>query len=78
MRLKRKNLIIMWADWKIHFLEKGRGVTIKLIYTGELPKKEACTVCRFKGGELGKREQYTLCRLLALTRLSFPILHSLN
>ena len=51
MRLKREKFIIMWAYWKIHFLGKGE-VIIKLIYKGELPKKEACTVCRFKGGGL--------------------------
>ena len=41
----------MWAHWKIHFL----GIK-KAIYWGELPKKGAWTVCRFKGGGLGKRE----------------------
>ena len=59
MSLKRKNYIIIWAHWKIHFLGKGggRGVTKKTIYRGGSLKRGAWTVRRFKGGELGKREQ---------------------
>ena len=79
MSLKRENFIIMWAHWKIHFLGKGEGGSQKKQYVGDnCLRRGAWTVCRFKGGGLGKREQCTLCRLLALNRLSFPILHSLN
>ena len=77
MRLKSENFIIMWAQWKIHFLGKKRGHK-KTIYRGNFLKRGAWTVCKFNGGGLGKREQCTLCRLLTLTRLSFPIFHSLN
>ena len=78
MRLKRKNYI-MWAHWKIHFLGKGGGGHKKKQYIGgNCLKRGAWTVCQFKGRELGKREQWAFFRLLALTSLSFPILHSLD
>ena len=38
MMLKRENFIIMWAQWKIHFLGKGVG-SQKNNIEGELPKK---------------------------------------
>ena len=42
----------MDIHWKIRFLG---GVHEKPIYRGELPKKGAWTVCRFKG-RLGTKE----------------------
>ena len=70
--LKMDNFNIMQVHWN--------GGHKKTIYRGELPKK---------GGRLGqfadlsegawqKRGQCTFCRLLALTRLGFPTLYSLN
>ena len=47
-----KNFNSMGIHWKIWFL---RGVHEKPIYRGELPKKGAWTVCRFKG-RLGTKE----------------------
>ena len=45
---------IMRVQWKIRFIAGGR-VHEKLIYKGELCKKEGWTVCRFKGGP-GEKE----------------------
>ena len=47
-----KNFNIMEVHWKIQFL--GRGGYEKQYMWGELPKKGAWTVCRFKRG-LGKK-----------------------
>ena len=56
----------------------------KAIYSdvgGGLSKKRGVGVGQFADlweGAWQKREQCTFCRLLALTRLGFPTLHSLN
>ena len=50
MGLKMKNVNVMVGHWKIWFLKGGRE---KSIYKGELPKKGAWAICRFKGGRGG-------------------------
>ena len=58
MRLKRENFIIMWAHWKIHFLGK-KEVTIKLIYSEELPKKRGLHGIQiYRRGALQKRAMH--------------------
>ena len=71
MGLKMESFNIMQVPWK-------GGHKKKQYIRRNCLKRGAWTVCRFKGGGLAKRGQCTLCRLLALTRLGFPALHSLN
>ena len=56
-----KNLNVMWIHWKIRFLwGGGRGGGVggheKTIYRGNCLKREAWSVCKFKGGGLAKKE----------------------
>ena len=55
-----KNLNVMWIHWKIRFLwgggEGGVGGHENTIYRGNCLKREAWSVCKFKGGGLAKKE----------------------
>ena len=53
MGLRMKGFNILEVHWKILFLG---GVHKKPVYRGDCLKREAWTVCRFKGG-LGKKER---------------------
>ena len=82
MGLKMENFNIIHIcgfTGKSIFWERGGGGHKKTIYEGELHKKGGLgQFVDLREGAWQKRGQCTICRLLALTRLSFPTLYSLN
>ena len=84
MGLKMENFNIMWVHWKIHFLGRwgggagGGSQEKQYIARGNYIKGGLRQFADLGEGAWQKRGQCTLCILLALTRLNFPTLHSLN
>ena len=65
MRLKRKNLIIMWTHWKTHFLRKRGGSQKKTIYRGNCLKRGLGKSADLKERGLAKESNalYVDCQL---------------
>ena len=63
MGLKMEHFNIMQVHWE--------GGHEKVIYRGELPKKGAWTVCRFKGGGLAEKRAMDFMQIISSHHVGF-------
>ena len=73
-----ENVNIIWVHWKIRFLGGGDGHKKSQYIGGNCLKRGLRQFADLRDGARKRRGQCTLFRLLALTRLSFPSLNSVN